>query len=133
MIDSSSYGFESPDPSVPYGNSCLVFGCNTAGDNGGGIKIDLGVLAPGQTSSFTYYYGISQLGEDVNGLISQVQGLGATYYVATQSSENGNYPNLGTNSAIIAFGSPVPEPTTFGLLAAGIGLIGSLARRRKQA
>jgi len=132
VIDSSYDGFESPDPSQPYYSSCFS-GCNQTGDLGGGIKLDLGVLAPNQTSSFTFYYGISQTGEDVNGLISQVQGLGATYYVGTQSSENGGYPNLGANSAIIAVGSSTPEPATFGLLAAGIGLLGALARRRKKA
>lgn len=131
VIDSSFYGFESPDPSSPYGSSCAA-GCNQVGDLGGGIKIDLGVLNPNQTVTFTYLYGISQTGEDVNGLISQVQGLGASYYVATQSSENGLYPNLGQNSAIIAVAS-TPEPGTLGLLAAGLALVGAAARRRKSA
>jgi hypothetical protein len=138
VIDSSYFGFENPDPSAGYSSSCGA-GCNNTADNGAGIKLDLGVLTPGQAASFAYLYGINQTQEDVNGLIAQVNALGAYYWVATQSSENGAFPSLGSNSAILAVApfaplAPVPEPATMGFMAVGLALIGvRLARRQRSA
>jgi hypothetical protein len=129
VIDSTSDGFQNPDPSAPYGSSCAT-GCNNTGDNGGGIKIDLGTLAPGQSTTFTYLYGISQTGENVNGLIAQVNALGAYYDIATQSSDGGAFPLLGTNSAIIAVAES-PEPETFGFIGMGLALIGLRVVRKR--
>lgn len=53
VSDSSSYGMEHPDPTVPYSFSCM-FGCSSSGDLGGGIRIDLGTLAPGASARFLY-------------------------------------------------------------------------------
>lgn len=128
VINSSYYGFE--NPTGPYGSPCNS-GCNQTGDLGGGIELDLGVLGAGQSASFTYLYGISQIGEDMNGLIAQVGADGAYYYIATQSSENGAYPELGTNSAIIAVATPTPEPSTMVLV--GLGLCAASFLRRKRA
>lgn len=130
VTDSSSYGFENPDPSVPYSASCAA-GCNNTADDGGGIKIDLGMLAPGQSTAFTYLYGINQTGEDVNGLIAQVNALGAYYDIATQSSDNGAFPLLGTNSAIIAVAGSTPEPATLGFIGVGLALIGLRVVRKR--
>jgi hypothetical protein len=134
VIDSSYYGFESPDPAAPYYSSCAA-GCNWTSDLGGGIKIDLGMLLTGGSDTFRYLYGISQLGENVNGLIGQAEGFGAYYYIATQSSENGAYPNLGTNSAIIgvANATTVPEPSSWALFLTVAGGIGFGFRRRLRA
>jgi len=137
VIDSSYNGFENPDPSVAYAFSCGA-GCNNTADLGGGIKLDLGVLNPGQAASFAYLYGINQAEQNVNGLIAQVNALGASYWVATQSSENGAFPSLGSNSAILAVApfvpAPVPEPATMGFMAVGLALVGvRLARRQRSA
>jgi hypothetical protein len=131
VTDSSYYGFENPDPAAVYNFSCAA-GCNQTGDLGGGIKIDLGTVAAGGSVSFTYLYGISQTGENVNGLIAQADGLGAYYYVATQSSEAGAYPDLGTNSAIIAVSSVVPEPSSWALLLTVVGGLGLLGLKRRR-
>jgi PEP-CTERM motif len=130
--DSSYYGFENPDPSVAYGSSCSL-GCNQVGDLGGGINVTLGTLAAGASVTQIYLYGISELGESVNGLIAEANADGAYYWVATQSSENGLYPNLGANSAIIAVASGVPEPSTWAMMALGVIGLGFAARRGRKA
>lgn len=131
--DSSYDGFENPDPSVPYAASCAA-GCNFTGDLGGGIDVTLGTLAAGASDTVTFLYGISQTGEDVNGLISEVDADGAYYWIATQSSENGAYPLLGENSAIIAVAtSVIPEPSTWAMMLIGFAGLGFLGYRRTRA
>lgn len=128
VSDSSYYGFENPNPNVAYGSSCNA-GCNQRGDLGAGIVLDLGVLGTGESASFTYLYGISNSGEDVNGLIGEVNADGAFYNVATQSSEHGDYPGLGSHSTILAVATP--EPASLSLLLLGLGLSSSALIRRK--
>jgi hypothetical protein len=70
--------------------------------------ISVGTLAPGASDNFSYFYGISQTGENVDLLNAQLATSGASYVVSTQSSEHGAYPNLGTNSA--AIGVAVTSP-----------------------
>jgi PEP-CTERM motif len=126
--DSSFDGFEFPDPSQPYRSSCATGCSQTNGDFGGGINVTLGDLSAGASDTITFLYGISAIGENVNGLISEVDADGANYWIATQSSENGAYPLLGTNSAIIAVESGVPEPSTWAMMLiglAGLGFAGS--------
>jgi len=129
VVDSSYYGFESPDPAASYGLSCAA-GCNQTGDLGGGIKLGLANLAPGASESFLYLYGINLSGQNVNGLITEADGLGAYYWIGTQSSENGAYPSLGTNSALIGVAA-VPEPASFGFVVLGLAGLLACTRRRK--
>jgi PEP-CTERM motif len=132
VIESTAEGFDNLDPSTPFFGPTCTAGCNVQGDLGGGIKLDLGILAPGQTSTFNFFYGISQLGENVNGLDAQFTAAGASYIVSTQSSENGDYPNLGANSAAIGFGASVPEPSSVALLMTAIAGFGGIAWRRRR-
>ncbi len=128
------YGFDSPLAGLPFAYSTSAPGGNNqVGDLGGGIDVKLGSLAAGQTATVTFAYGISQTGQNVNGLIGELAGLGFNNYVATQSMDGGQYPGLGTNSAIIAVhvsGVPGPIPgvglLSFALLALG----GALTRMR---
>jgi len=129
--DSSYYGFEYPDPSSPYGSSCAA-GCNVTGDLGGGINVRLLNLAPGGSDTVTFFYGISSDGEDVNGLISDIEADGANYWIATQSSENGAYPLLGANSAIIGVEATaaIPESSTWAMMLVGFAGLGLFGYRR---
>jgi hypothetical protein len=131
VVDSSYYGFEDPDPAAAYSSSCFT-GCNVASDLGGGIKIGLPTLGAGQSTSFTYWYGISQDRQDVNGLIAQAFGVGVKYLIAQQTNENGDYPALGQNSSFIAV-SDVPEPASWSLMIVGFGAIGYGLRQRRKA
>ncbi|HEV2100133.1 MAG TPA: VWD domain-containing protein [Stellaceae bacterium] len=90
----------------PYSFSCAT-SCNFTSDLGGGIMIKAGTLNPGASDTFSYFYGISQTGENVNGLNTDLANAGAAYVVSTQSSEKGAYPGgLGTNSAAIGVVAP---------------------------
>ena len=129
--DSTGYGFNNPDPAVPYSYADFSGGGNLTSDLGGGINVTLGSLAAGGSDTIVFLYGISQTGEDVNGLIGDVLSDGAYYWVATQSSENGAYPLLGANSAIIAV-AQVPELSTWAMMGlgfAGLAFAGYRSRR----
>ena len=71
------------------------------------------------------------LGESVDGLIKEIMADGGYYYIATQSSENGAYPLLGSNSAIIAVASSaIPEPSTWAMMVLGFAGLGFAGYRR---
>lgn len=125
----SYYGFEDPDPSVPYIFPCGPLGCNVAGDLGGGVKISDGLKNVVRSSRFTYCYAINQDGQTLDGLVQQMYDLGCRHIVGTQSFENGYWPSLGVNSGAISV-TAVPEPGTWALLIAGFGLVGWASRRR---
>jgi hypothetical protein len=123
--EDSYYGFENPVPAVPYAFPCGPGGCNATGDLGGGIKISSSKFG----NQFTYCYAISQDGQSMLGLVEQAFKLGCRHMIATQSLENGQFGNLGANSALM--GIMVPEPGTWAMLIAGFGFVGAAARRRR--
>ena len=127
VLDDSFWGFEDPDPSVPYALSCGS-ACNEVGDLGGGIKI----ASKDWGSTFTYCYAINDEGQDMLGLVNQMASVGCRHIIATQSLENGQFPNLGLNSGAISL-AVIPEPGTWAMLIAGFGLVGYAARRRTTA
>lgn len=131
FLDSTYYGFENPDPGVPFGLSCAA-GCNFAGDLGGGVRIWLGALDPGASRSFTYWYGISMEGQSLDALIAQAASLGVTYMIGTQSMDVGLWPLLGQNSEFVGTDGGVPEPATWAMLIVGFGLVGLTARQRRR-
>jgi hypothetical protein len=129
VVDSSYNGFELPDPMVPFLCSCAG-GCSETGDWGGGIKLGLGDLAPGESTSFAYLYGVNYIGQTPAGLISEAQALGAYYYIATYSSDGDL--NSATNSALIGVAATaIPEPGTGAILLIGAGMIAAGFRRRR--
>lgn len=138
VVASSYYGFENPDPAVPFAFPCTG-GCNVNGDLGAGIDLGLGTLGAGDSVTFAFYYGINAPGQTLDGLFAEAQGEGLAYLIGTQSTENGNYPNLGAGSAILGVsliggeaGPPaVPEPMTWAMMLSGFGITGVTLRRRR--
>jgi hypothetical protein len=124
VVDSSYYGFEDPNPSSPFGFSCFL-GCNAGPDDlGGGIKINLGNLLGGATRKFTYFYGVSAVGQTPANLIAAGHAAGAQYIIAGRGS--GDRPN----SAFIGVAA-VPEPATWAMLILGFFGLGAVLRRRR--
>jgi hypothetical protein len=133
IIESSYYGFEYPDPSFPYLFPCAL-GCFAQGDLGGGIKLNLGLLETGRSITFNFYYGISQIGQDVAALDAQARALGVTYDILTTSS--GAF--FGQQSAFIGYGAPLPvpsslpEPSSVALFVTALASVVGIAWRRRR-
>ena len=140
VIANSYHGFENPNPTNAYGYPCGL-SCNFVGDLGAGIDLLVGSLAAGDSRTFAYYYGINQPGQTLDQLFGQAQGLGLSYLIGVQSSENGAYPGLGAGSAFlgvsnldtIAGPGAVPEPATWALMLLGMAGTGFAMRRQRQA
>ncbi|MGQ0456049.1 MAG: hypothetical protein ACT4OU_03185 [Hyphomicrobium sp.] len=137
LVDLSYGGFENPNPMVAYLLSCLS-GCNETGDLGGGVKVSLGDIDPGSYSTVTYFYGINKIGDDAFDLVDQVTLAGAQNGILSQSSENGEFDDLGLNSAVLAISEVqvnVPAPALAGglsgLLAGAFALFFAAGRRRR--
>jgi hypothetical protein len=129
VLDSTYGGFENPDPAVPYALSCAA-NCNVVGDYGGGIKVGNWTLNPGASVHFNYFYGISNVGENSDQLTAQMFLADSDYNMLSQSSENGQYPLHGANSAAIGFNA-VPEPASWAMMIVGFGMVGAATRRRR--
>jgi hypothetical protein len=137
VIDSSYYGFENPNPATPYVYSCAA-GCTSTGDNGGGIKLDLGMLGAGDSTTFEYLYGITDSGQRPAALLAEADSLGAYYSILSYSSDG--TAATATNGAIISVAMPlvsaVPEPSAWVLglsTIAGCMLVGWKRLRSRSA
>lgn len=136
VVGNSYDGFEAAAPSFPFNFSCTP-SCNVQGDVGAGIDLGLGSLAAGDSLTFAYYYGINTPGQTLDQLFLQAQGLGLSYLIGVQSSENGLYPELGSGSGFlgvsdigtIAGPGAVPELAVWLQMILGVGAIGLVARR----
>jgi hypothetical protein len=103
ITDGSSYGFENPDPTIPFISSTSgTTGPFGPGDLGGGFKADFGSVANGASVSFDVLEGISDSTQTNADLTAEVQALGATYSLTTYNSDNSG-PPAGINSAVLAF------------------------------
>lgn len=139
IVDAAYYGFESADPLAAFfsssGPAGGVFG---PGDYGGGMLIDLGMLAAGDTSAFTIYHALNLVGQGETGLRNQLYGLGASFVITgtdVSYDDFGDPSKLENSVAALAYGpkvrNVVPEPGTLAMLA-GFGVAGFAAVRRRK-
>ncbi len=139
-------GFNSANPFSfdAYGMTNVNFVDNGPKDHGALFDFEFGALAAGATRTFNTYYGAApdEATADlarfmVNGDVSDED---IALYSYGQPSVAGG-PDLGQpNTFIWGFGTKgtgvltpvVPEPETYAMMLAGLGLMGAVARRRKQ-
>lgn len=122
VSETSYYGFEGPYDPFGYNDPST----HGAADLGAGITADFGTIGVGGTSSYSFYYAISKVGQSADELRSQMAGLGAEYSIVSWGQD-------GSNSAALGIGprgsvSSVPGPSA--LAAFGIGLARVSRRRR---
>lgn len=128
---------EGTSPVNPFSVNSCVSGCvynysssAMSVDVGAAMRLNLGTLASGESATFRLYYGISQPGQTTAQLVSQLQALGASYWIVAHNADN-------TMSAIMGYGltsgDVVPEPSTVATWAtAAFALGAALVRRRRQ-
>jgi hypothetical protein len=118
--ENTSLGFDDASTLNPWAFP-LCYACSASYDAGAGFRANLGNLAAGQTTYFTYFYGVGAGSDD---LAVQMQAAGAKDILVVTGQD-------GTLSA--AMGLAVPEPSTWAMMLLGFFGLGSMVRRRKAA
>jgi type IV pilus assembly protein PilY1 len=138
LAQSDNNGFNSSNPFSfsSFGLHNVNFVDAGPSDHGALFDFEFLGLAAGATLSFNTYYGAAGSEAAANAARAAVGGM--SIYSYGQANVPGG-PGLGVpNTFIFGFGSvaggvltPVPEPETYAMLLAGLGLLGFAARRRK--
>jgi len=118
--ENTGFGFDDASTLNPW-SFPLCYACSESYDAGAGLRANLGTLGAGQTTYFTYYYGLGAGSDD---LAVQMQAAGAKDILMVTGAD-------GTLSA--AMGLAVPEPSTWAMMLLGFFGLGSMVRRRRAA
>jgi hypothetical protein len=121
--ENTSFGFDDASTLNPWAFP-LCFACSGDYDAGAGFRVNLASLGAGQTSHFTYYYG---LGAGADDLAAQMKAVGAKNILVVTGAD-------GALSAAMGLTGPaVPEPATWAMMILGFFGLGATLRRRKAA
>lgn len=113
------------------------------GTLGGTTSYGLGINNAGQATGYSDISGDGAIHAfvssgssmaDLNSLLDPVSGLGWTIYRGTGINDGGQIVAIGSGGAgeiHAVLLTPVPEPSTYALMLAGLGMVGHFARRRK--
>lgn len=82
----------------------------------------------GETASWTVYSNAALNASDFSNFVLQINATGGY-----QNATSGALTMAGATSLRFAPTAPVPEPETYAMLLAGLGLMATIARRRRQA
>ncbi|HET8869594.1 MAG TPA: PEP-CTERM sorting domain-containing protein [Aquabacterium sp.] len=139
LIFSNDNGFATPNPLVNPG--ALVGGTTNVNvvdsgpaDHGAFFTFDFGTLAAGKSVSFDIFYGAAGSEADAMAALGTV---GAEVYSLGQNNRTAKTDGT-PGTFIFGFagvgGTPVPavpEPETYAMVLAGLGIVGLMARRRR--
>ena len=105
------------------------------GTLGGRYIFALGINDAGRVVGQAYMVEIYKVGSMHHAFITGPNGVGMTDLNSLVSLPGGYVLASGVNNLgqVVAIGSPIPEPETYAMLLAGLGLLGFIARRRKTA
>lgn len=139
LLFSNDNGFATPDPlnnpdAVVAGTNNVNVVDSGPDDHGAYFTFDFGTVAAGKSVSFDIFYGAAA---SESAAMSALGRVGAEVYSLGQNSRTGLTDGT-PGTYIFGFagvgGTPVPavpEPETYAMVIAGLGMIGVLTRRRR--
>jgi type IV pilus assembly protein PilY1 len=140
LLFSNDNGFGTPNPMVnpddlSAGTRNVSFVDSGPADHGAFFTFGFGALAAGESRTFNIYYGAAAT---ESAALSALGTVGAEVFSLGQSGSGGQ---ISGSPATYIFGfsgvggapviPSVPEPETYAMLLAGLGLLGAAARRKK--
>jgi hypothetical protein len=140
LLFSNDNGFATPNPLVnpddrSSGTRNVSFVDSGPNDHGAFFTFGFGALAAGESKTFNIFYGATA---SESAALSALSTVGAEVFSLGQSGSGGQ---LTGSPATFIFGfsgvggtpviPAVPEPETYAMLLAGLGVLGAAARRKK--